>query len=518
MNSDKNNNKISKDSSKNIVKLILALILLIIVGVGIYHYNLYKVTSVFAETTVELGDENAISLEKTDYLMGSEKALAKVTLDTSAVDIRTVGDYEIKAYYKKNIYLYTVHVVDTVAPVITYGEVQCKAIRQNYEVNDFITDVTDISGDVKTYFVIDGEAKDEICINNLGECEVVINASDASGNVSEVSIPVKFDLAPFFKLLSDRKVIAGTDFKLTDYVAACDNEEGLITDRMTIEKNGFDINQPGNYSVTYSVTDKNGLSSSKTINITVGESEILNLNVSDSDISYLDSNGYFSYDALEKEDFEEALELAKRGAVNISYTNERGRHYGSAFVYDVTFSYIYFITAKHCDFILKDGVDVIFYNDYQVSLSDTQVKLIESPNADILMFAIPKWVVDDRTLLMLKECHYDKDVYSKIDVGDEAFICTMNWKAGSKDIINQTQVQAINVTEYAGVTKAKYKFVITKDSAIHGQSGSGVFDLKGNLLGVASMIFSSPDGSQYTLFTSIDYIEELERRRDELLR
>lgn len=68
----------------------------------------------------------------------------------------------------------------------------------------------------------------------------------------------------------------GTYFNPLDGVTALDREDGNLTNNIIIKENSVNINKSGVYQITYEVTDKKGLSATKTINVTVEGTGIFN--------------------------------------------------------------------------------------------------------------------------------------------------------------------------------------------------------------------------------------------------
>lgn len=68
----------------------------------------------------------------------------------------------------------------------------------------------------------------------------------------------------------------GTYFNPLDGVTALDREDGNLTNNIIIKENSVNINKSGVYQITYEVTDKKGLSTTKTINVTVEGTGIFN--------------------------------------------------------------------------------------------------------------------------------------------------------------------------------------------------------------------------------------------------
>ncbi len=69
----------------------------------------------------------------------------------------------------------------------------------------------------------------------------------------------------------DKTLTVGDKFDPMDGVTATDKEDGDLTDQIEIVKNTVDTSKAGLYSVTYEVTDKDGASVEKSINVVVKE-------------------------------------------------------------------------------------------------------------------------------------------------------------------------------------------------------------------------------------------------------
>ena len=69
----------------------------------------------------------------------------------------------------------------------------------------------------------------------------------------------------------DKTLTVGDKFDPMDGVTAADKEDGDLTDQIEIVKNTVDTSKAGLYSVTYEVTDKDGASVEKSINVVVKE-------------------------------------------------------------------------------------------------------------------------------------------------------------------------------------------------------------------------------------------------------
>ena len=87
-------------------------------------------------------------------------------------------------------------------------------------------------------------------------------------NATWVMNMVPINAAPVIHA-TDKTIEVGDEFDPRADVTAEDEEDGDITDKIEILKNGVNINEPGIYDVTYKVTDTQGASYTTTIKVTV---------------------------------------------------------------------------------------------------------------------------------------------------------------------------------------------------------------------------------------------------------
>ena len=103
-------------------------------------------------------------------------------------------------------------------------------------------------------------------------------STDVSGDVSTSHVSGEIDdKAPSIRILVTEVTInKGEEYDLLDGVSAKDNVDGNITDKIVIDKGGFDANIAGKYTITYTLKDSAGNEAApKTRTIIVKETEVM---------------------------------------------------------------------------------------------------------------------------------------------------------------------------------------------------------------------------------------------------
>ncbi len=457
-----------------------------------WFFLCYYVTPVFTETTIELGT-GKVSEQVEDYLKGANKRVASAQLDTSRVDVNRVGDYTVICKSGEKEFSYTIHVTDTVAPeIVLKSDRPCMATKRAYEMDDFVEDVRDASNEVDTYFLVEGEAVEEISFGEEGMYTFTVCAKDPSGNTSDYEVTYEFAEAPAFLLLADRYIKKGTAFNLDTYLFAYDKRDGVVTDQVVIEANDYDTNTDGNYEVTYRVTNSKGITTTQSIQVIVGNETNYNVDCSKEELELLINYGFFRYEPLAEENYEAAKELVKPTAVNISTKNygtsnvAPGDSSGSGSIARITSDYVYILTNQHVANMssFKDGVKITAYDRNSVICKEFATERL--PGHDIAYIRVPVAEIPMEELLLLKEVYFDSDM--QVTTGQRYFVYTNFWRM-SKDVIWEDKIVQTNVTSVT-FTLAGKSYVhnlkelcnLTARSPQGGQSGSGNFDFKGRLI------------------------------------
>ena len=263
---------------------------------------------------VELGSD--LDETVTKYVELDETAAAEASVDFSAVDIMKVGTYTATVTYEDQTADFEVAVTDTTAPVVEAPVDLSVAVGEPLYVKDIITDITELSGNVKTSLSVamsqpDGDvteetesvetatesveteatertelppleeafkigdvtcANDVLILDEIGEYDLSLTVTDDSGNSAVVPVHVMVGEAPTLSGVKDMSVALGTEE--VDYlegVTATDCSGNDITANIVCDSATVNLETAGEYAITFTVTDANGFTATQTATVTVAE-------------------------------------------------------------------------------------------------------------------------------------------------------------------------------------------------------------------------------------------------------
>ena len=142
--------------------------------------------------------------------------------------------------------------------------------------NSYFPIVGETKGDNKDWYKVPASLDSNT--NSYG----YILKSEPSAYVTKYTYKAKNN-APVINA-SNKQIKEKQSINLLDGVTATDNEDGNITNKIKVNGN-VDINTPGTYKITYSVTDNGNLTSTKEIIVTVVKDEIPVINASNKTIN-----------------------------------------------------------------------------------------------------------------------------------------------------------------------------------------------------------------------------------------
>ena len=239
--------------------ILVIMIFFMIVSVASCYITLTLTPIILKDTTFtyQLGKE--ISDDPSDYVKANEGALENVSLDLSKVNQDEVGEYEASLLYNEESYPFTIKIVDTIAPKGTLVQSSWDIVLGgSLNASDLIEKVVDYS-DYTIYFEEndDHQRVESITFDEAGsylERIIIVDAYDNESTTYRVIVNVAEGYGyATIEGVYDVIISAGEDFDLMDGVTGYDLIDGDLTDK--IEVSGEIGEEPGDYTITYSLTN-----------------------------------------------------------------------------------------------------------------------------------------------------------------------------------------------------------------------------------------------------------------------
>ena len=213
---------------------------------------------------------------------GNPVDIANISVDTSKVDNKTAGDYDaILSSPDDQQKTVQVHVLDNTKinahdTTITQGDTWSPA--------DSFDSATDDHGQNIPLNDITVSGADKVDINTPGAYQVTYTTKDGTHKTITVTVTAKPVTPPTNDEKGtinahDSEIDKGAKFDAQDNFDSATNANGAKVDWDQIKVTGadqVDTNKPGDYQVTYSFTDSNGHLISKTVTVTVNDSDDVN--------------------------------------------------------------------------------------------------------------------------------------------------------------------------------------------------------------------------------------------------
>ena len=226
------------------------------------------------------------------YIVVNDEEDGEIPVDkvvvTGKVDTKKVGTYNINysvsdsegevTNLKQTVIVEEVANQEISKPIITI-------MNNGQEVDKIVVtkgDELDLSKYISAVDYLGGTINPEIIgsydVNKAGTYELTVRATDRFNNVSEKSLTLvvekKVINAPSMNaepviIANDVELVVGDKFNELDNVKVIDEEDGEIPVDKVVVESDVDTTKVGNYKVIYSVTDSNGATTTKTINVKV---------------------------------------------------------------------------------------------------------------------------------------------------------------------------------------------------------------------------------------------------------
>jgi len=190
----------------------------------------------------------------------------------SDVDTSRAGEYIVNYTITNSLGISNgnqriVFVFDSSVPIIRAYDFESPLGQEidNYSVHFEAYDLED--GDLWESIVWDINAVD---IYTVGTYPIMLSVTDSDGNTAQTTCNVTIKDYSYPQLEAyDHQVIIGTDYNPLNYVYAWDQEDGEISHLIQVLENNVDTNTLGTYTVTYSVTNSQDKTTTKTVNVEV---------------------------------------------------------------------------------------------------------------------------------------------------------------------------------------------------------------------------------------------------------
>ena len=226
------------------------------------------------------------------YIVVNDEEDGEIPVDkvvvTGKVDTKKVGTYNINysvsdsegevTNLKQTVIVEEVANQEISKPIITI-------MNNGQEVDKIVVtkgDELDLSKYISAVDYLGGTINPEIIgsydVNKAGTYELTVRATDRFNNVSEKSLTLvvekkvinapSMNVAPVI-IANDVELVVGDKFNELDNVNVIDEEDGEIPVDKVVVESDVDTTKVGNYKVIYSVTDSNGATTTKTINVKV---------------------------------------------------------------------------------------------------------------------------------------------------------------------------------------------------------------------------------------------------------
>lgn len=380
-----------KSSAKNkSIFLISSIISMLILFIFLFlNSPFFHVELATVESHLEIGHK--ADTDPHFYLSGHDLGIAFSHVDTSSVKHTKVGRYPIYIYHGFQKFTSYVNVTDTTPPIVRC-DIKDKTIVPGdmVSVHNLGLDITDYSEIEKIQFtrisstkfytgLSDTESADirdayrkgipmeaeEFQFAYGGIYTLAICVQDAFYNKSEIELIITVEEPPVLEVPNNFYVTDTPQINFKNYIQVSDFiEEDLDASDVNIDTSKLNLSAAGTYPVTFTITDKYGLTATKTSNVHVGTQDALQalLNQHGIDLStdvVLGLNnaydiGYF------KEDNIIATQKAMLPCV-VHVKNDVLDSFGSGFIIEITNEFVTLATNQH---VIKDDliVDVTFFD------------------------------------------------------------------------------------------------------------------------------------------------------------
>ena len=470
---------------------------------------------------IELGD--SISYDPLDYLDGMKWSVRFAKMDFSEVEADKVGDYPLHISHGFDDYEVTISVRDTTAPKVTL-----KGLKYVAELNavsfakDYVATCMDVDSDVTFSFLnteqddsIKKQDEESVVFTGEGVHPITLMATDSSGNYSSFYMSMIVDSPPEIHTISgdpEYYVALGQTIDFARDVYAFDDKDGDLTSAVKIKAPDY-TSQEGDYTVTYTATDSNGLTAQMSgVVHSYSALKIQDLfNTDRFKAENLKVEGIINpYDAGYNidEDIEGSIERIKPAVVHIYYYSNFATYWGSGFIVKINEDDIIVCTNQH---VVKDRPTVTVCLCDGTHVTGRVVGTSVTP--DVAFVRLNKADLSEELLESLKTVHINLNYY--------------------KTISSRPRFEMGMYVIYADGTEmfTRYGYIVRKSGKLGeyfenfdypvmevsvqltpGVSGSAIIDAHGNLLCMAAFYWDHNGSREYygvSLEDILDFYEKV---------
>lgn len=262
---------------EKIVLGVISFITLVSVVLTILLFNVTPIRFYRQTFTVQINDE--LPSDVGYYVKASDSVLKDCDLHTEEVDTSIIAIYPAYVTYKNQRFDFQIMIEDSQKPIIELKN--ASAVISCFSGQTFVAlDLVTVSDDTSTtvYFEDkDGNNQEErITLKKQGNYEYFIAAKDSSGNISRrqrVRFEVGLDASkPTITGIDAVIIKVGETLDLLEGVKAIDNADGDITSMLVVSPKEISTSKPGQYTITYTVSDLSGNKTVETRVITITDS------------------------------------------------------------------------------------------------------------------------------------------------------------------------------------------------------------------------------------------------------
>lgn len=193
------------------------------------------------------------SIDPASYIekINGKYQLSDIQIDSSQVDIKKLGQYQIKYTLKDKEYDLPVEVVDTQKPEYKTKNLDID-LGMKVDISDIVSDIQDQTK-TKAYF------KKDYDFNKEGNQKVWVVVEDEAGNKTEKEVEVnivKDEEKPELTGLHDLTVKVNGEVDYLSGLTAKDNRDP--DPQIEVDSSQVDLSKAGTYTVKYTVKDRSG--------------------------------------------------------------------------------------------------------------------------------------------------------------------------------------------------------------------------------------------------------------------